>query len=94
GHGKNRVDPKPDEEPLAIALVRVRVVGCKDLRSDDSNGLSDPFVVASILNNGSYTTPVKKNTLNPVFPAKESTFDLPLYESVIGKMVVWLELVV
>ena len=40
GHGKNRVDPKPDEEPLA--LVRVRVVGCKDLRSGDSNGLSDP----------------------------------------------------
>lgn len=31
-----------------------------------------------------YTTPVVKRSLNPIFPAAQSTFDFPIYLSLAG----------
>ncbi|KAG2018560.1 phosphatidylserine decarboxylase, variant 4 [Coprinopsis cinerea AmutBmut pab1-1] len=62
------------------------------LLAADRGGTSDPFVVASILNNRNQT-PVAKKTLNPTYTPKDATFDFPLYLSLADKLGV-LELVV
>lgn len=42
GSGRNAFTPHPGEVP--IVLLRVRILGCKNLLSKDRNGLSDPYV--------------------------------------------------
>ena len=50
------------------------------------------FVVVSFARNRN-TTPVVKKTLNPVYVAKDATFDFPVYLSLAGRLGV-LELIV
>ncbi|KAJ7082389.1 phosphatidylserine decarboxylase-domain-containing protein [Mycena belliarum] len=88
--GHSTFTPRPGEQP--IVFLRVQVLGCTDLLAKDRNGFSDPFVVASLLHTRVHTATVKK-TLNPVFAAKDATWDLPIYLSVADKLGV-LELVV
>ncbi|KAF8624424.1 hypothetical protein AX17_007133 [Amanita inopinata Kibby_2008] len=83
GGGRNGFSAAPGETP--IVLLRLQVVSCTGLLPKDRNGLSDPFVVVSLLQS-KHSTPVIKRSLNPVFPAKESTFDFPIYLSVLERM--------
>ncbi|KAH9011257.1 C2 domain-containing protein, partial [Lactarius hengduanensis] len=80
-----------DETPLAI--LRVQVISCQDLEAKDRNGLSDPFVVVSLLGK-QFQTPVCKRTTNPVYEPSYATFDFPIYKSSVHKFgmlefVVW-----
>ncbi|KAI0364493.1 hypothetical protein BV20DRAFT_974427 [Pilatotrama ljubarskyi] len=86
----NAFAPLPGELP--IVLLRVQVLSCTNLLSKDRNGLSDPFVVVSILGNRQQT-PVSKRTVNPTFNPKDATFDFPIYLSLADKLGV-VELVV
>ena len=43
------------------------------------------FVVVSVLNN-KQQTPVSKRNVNPTYPAKEATFDFPIYLSLAEKL--------
>ncbi|TFK32508.1 phosphatidylserine decarboxylase-domain-containing protein [Crucibulum laeve] len=88
--GRNHFSPIAGEIPLVI--LRVQIIGCKDLLAKDRNGYSDPFVCASVLSTR-HQTPVSKKTTSPDFPPRESTFDFPLYLSLADKLGV-LELVV
>ncbi|KAF8629477.1 hypothetical protein AX15_003424 [Amanita polypyramis BW_CC] len=83
GSHRNAFTPVPGESPLVI--LRLQVIGCMGLLPKDRNGLSDPFVVVSLLH-AKCTTPTCKRTLNPVFPARESTFEFPIYMSVVERM--------
>ncbi|KAG8776582.1 hypothetical protein FRC12_000836 [Ceratobasidium sp. 428] len=88
---KAKIVPIEGETPAI--LLKVQIVGCKDLRAADSNGKSDPFVVLSFAGKRQQT-PVIKKTLYPEFPPKESTFTFPLYFSTIGslgplELIVW-----
>ncbi len=47
GSGRNKISPLSGELPLVI--LRVQVVGCKNLLSKDKNGFSDPYVFLSYL---------------------------------------------
>ncbi|XP_017783309.1 PREDICTED: protein unc-13 homolog D isoform X2 [Nicrophorus vespilloides] len=60
--------------------LNVEVIEAKDLRSKDSNGLSDPFVTLFLASNAQhrYTTSVKSATLNPTW---EEHFALPVSEN-------------
>jgi len=83
----------PIEGELLAVLLKIQIVGCKDLRAADSNGKSDPFVVISFAGKRQQT-PVVKKTLYPEFAPKESTFTFPLYFSSIGslgplELIVW-----
>ncbi|KAG8695475.1 hypothetical protein FRC08_007749, partial [Ceratobasidium sp. 394] len=71
---KSNPKPKvvPIEGELPAVLLKVQIVGCKDLRAADSNGKSDPFVVLSFAGKRQQT-PVVKKTLYPEFAPKEST---------------------
>ncbi|KAK7042929.1 phosphatidylserine decarboxylase [Paramarasmius palmivorus] len=88
--GANTLNPMPGEKP--IVMLRVQVVGCKDLLAKDRNGFSDPFVTVSLLNTR-HQTPAMKRTLNPVYASKDATFDFPIYLSLADNIAV-LELVV
>ncbi|ETW83451.1 hypothetical protein HETIRDRAFT_474586 [Heterobasidion irregulare TC 32-1] len=90
GSGRNAFSPIPGEAP--IVSLRVQVLGCSDLLAKDRNGLSDPFVVVSVLSNRQQT-PVLKRTTNPIYPAKDATFNFPIYLSLADKLGV-VELVV
>ncbi|EJD07089.1 uncharacterized protein FOMMEDRAFT_103160 [Fomitiporia mediterranea MF3/22] len=90
GGGRNNMNPMPGELP--IVLLRVQVIRCNNLLAKDKNGTSDPFVVVSLARNKN-STPVIKKTLNPVYVAKDATFDFPIYLSLVGRLGV-LELIV
>jgi phosphatidylserine decarboxylase len=84
-------EPIPGEVP--ITLLRVQIIGCKDLLAKDRNGSSDPFVVVTLLNTR-HQTPVSKRNVNPVYAEKEATFEFPIYLSLADRlgaieMVVW-----
>ncbi|GAW10495.1 phosphatidylserine decarboxylase [Lentinula edodes] len=84
--------PLEGESPLA--LLRVQVVACTDLLAKDRNGFSDPFATISLPPHPTrHSTPVSKRTLNPTFPAAQSTFDFPIYLSLADRLGV-LEVVV
>ncbi|EKM58743.1 uncharacterized protein PHACADRAFT_253246 [Phanerochaete carnosa HHB-10118-sp] len=89
--GRHTFSPLPGESPAVI--LRIRVLGCRDLLAKDKNGASDPFVVVSVLSN-KQQTPVAKRTLNPTYSAKDATFDFSLHLSLAEKLggielVVW-----
>ncbi|OBZ66242.1 Phosphatidylserine decarboxylase proenzyme 3 [Grifola frondosa] len=75
--------PFPGELPVVI--LRVQVLGCKNLLAKDRCGFSDPFVVVSLLGNRQQT-PVSKRTINPDYSAKDATFDFPIYLSLADKL--------
>ncbi|KAG6896379.1 hypothetical protein C0992_008699 [Termitomyces sp. T32_za158] len=68
----------PSEVPLV--LLRIQVLGCSALAARDRNGLSDPFVVVTVLGNR-HQTPVAKRTVSPVYAPREATWDFPIYLS-------------
>ncbi|KAH9173700.1 C2 domain-containing protein [Lactarius sanguifluus] len=68
-----------------VVVLRVQVLSCQDLAAKDSNGKSDPYVVVSLMGKQS-KTPVSKKNLNPVYKAKEATFDFPIYMSLVNKL--------
>ncbi|KAJ1307812.1 hypothetical protein OPQ81_001894 [Rhizoctonia solani] len=81
------------EGELPAVLLRIQIVGCKDLRSADSNGKSDPFVVVSFAGK-CMQTPVISKTLYPEWAPKDATFTFPLFLSTIGsqgsiELVIW-----
>ncbi|KAF4622347.1 hypothetical protein D9613_009567 [Agrocybe pediades] len=90
GSGRNDFTPRPGEPPVVI--FRLQVLGCMNLLAKDRGGTSDPFVVVSVLNKREHT-PVAKKTINPVYAAKDATFDFPIYLSLADKLGV-VELVV
>jgi phosphatidylserine decarboxylase len=83
-----------------VVMLRLQVLGCKDLLAKDRNGFSDPydllsfskhthhnecrFVVVSILNKR-FRTPAIKRTTQPIY-TKDATFDFPLYMSLADKL--------
>ncbi|KAJ3974207.1 C2 domain-containing protein [Lentinula raphanica] len=93
GSGRNMQNPIEGESPLV--LLRVQVVACTDLLAKDRNGFSDPFATVSLPPHPTrHTTPVSKRTLNPCFPASQSTFDFPIYLSLadhlgVLEVVIW-----
>jgi len=91
GSGRNTFSPLPGEVP--VVLLRVQVLGCKNLVAKDKNGFSDPFVVVSLLRDR-HQTPVVKRNLSPVYSSKDATFDFPIYLSLADRLgvvefVVW-----
>ncbi|KAJ3782369.1 phosphatidylserine decarboxylase-domain-containing protein [Lentinula aff. detonsa] len=92
GSGRNMQSPIEGESPLV--LLRVQVVACTDLLAKDRNGFSDPFATISLPPHPTrHSTPVSKRTLNPLFPAAQSTFDFPIYLSLADRLGV-LEIVI
>ncbi|KAH8978798.1 C2 domain-containing protein [Lactarius hatsudake] len=83
GRGTSSDSPNPGETPVVV--LRVQVLSCQDLEAKDSNGKSDPYVVVSLMGKQS-KTPVCKENLNPIYKAKEATFDFPLYMSLVNKL--------
>ncbi|KAH8983987.1 C2 domain-containing protein [Lactarius hatsudake] len=83
GRGTSSDSPNPGETPVVV--LRVQVLSCQDLEAKDSNGKSDPYVVVSLMGKQS-KTPVCKRNLNPVYEAKEATFDFPIYMSLVNKL--------
>ncbi|KAH9007461.1 C2 domain-containing protein [Lactarius deliciosus] len=81
-------DSFPGETPVVI--LRVQIFSCHNLGAKDRNGYSDPFVVVSFLGRQS-STPVCKRSLNPVYEAKDATFDFPIYVNKLSALefVVW-----
>ncbi|KAL1405276.1 phosphatidylserine decarboxylase [Vanrija albida] len=75
---------KPLEGEDPAAWLRVRVNSAEGLVVKDRNGSSDPFVSILLAPSTRYTTPVVKRSLNPIFPAAQSTFDFPIYLSLAG----------
>ncbi|KAL0066522.1 phosphatidylserine decarboxylase [Marasmius tenuissimus] len=71
-------------------VLRVQVVGCNNLLAKDSNGFSDPYVNVT-LGQTKFQTPVISRSLNPVYDTKDTTFDFPIDDGVIGALefVVW-----
>ncbi|KAJ7243915.1 phosphatidylserine decarboxylase-domain-containing protein [Mycena haematopus] len=88
--GRNAFTPRQGEQP--IVFLRVQVLGGNNLLAKDRNGLSDPFVVASLLHTR-HQTAVARKTVNPVYAPKDATWDFPIYLSVADKLGV-VELVV
>ncbi|KAL0953106.1 hypothetical protein HGRIS_004377 [Hohenbuehelia grisea] len=91
GSGRNAFAPMSGETPLVV--LRLQILGCKDLLAKDRNGFSDPFVVASVLSTR-HQTSVSKRTVNPTYAAKDATFDFPLYLSLaeklgVAELIVW-----
>ncbi|KAL7419358.1 phosphatidylserine decarboxylase [Cryptotrichosporon argae] len=74
--------PLEGEEPAA--WLRVRVVSAAGLIAKDRGNTSDPFISLTLPPSNRHSTPVIKRTLDPVFPAQQSTFDFPLYLSLAG----------
>ncbi|KAH7100949.1 C2 domain-containing protein [Auriculariales sp. MPI-PUGE-AT-0066] len=85
------VEPQPGEKPIAV--LRVQVIGCKELPAADMNGKSDPYVVL-IFARQRQKTPVISKTLTPVYDPKTATFDFPMYASVLEKVGSLVEVVV
>ncbi|KAI9439591.1 C2 domain-containing protein [Lactarius indigo] len=79
--GSKPRDSSSVEAPLVV--LRVQVLSCQNLKAKDRNGYSDPFVIVSILGKQS-STPVCKRNLNPVYDAKDATFDFPIHMSLLN----------
>ncbi|KAH9014405.1 C2 domain-containing protein [Lactarius hengduanensis] len=75
----------PNRGEAPVVVLRVQVLSCQDLVAKDSNGKIDPYVVVSLMGKQS-KTPVCKKNLNPVYKAKEATFDFPIYMSLVNKL--------
>ncbi|EPS93599.1 hypothetical protein FOMPIDRAFT_1055836 [Fomitopsis schrenkii] len=91
GSGRNTFSPAAGELP--VVLLRVQVRGCRDLVAKDKSGLSDPFVVVSLLRDRHHT-PVVKKTVNPAWALPDATFDFPIFLSLADRLgvvefVVW-----
>lgn len=96
GSGRNHYSPSPGEQP--VVFLRVQVIGCRGLArarngTQAKEGDLNPLVVISLLNNRHHT-PVLKRTPNPVYVAKDATFDFPIYLSLADRLgsvelVVW-----
>lgn len=91
--GRTRAKVTQLEGELPAVLLKIQIVGCKDLRAADSNGKSDPFVVVSFAGKR-LQTPVINKTLYPEWAAKDATFTFPLYLSTIGsqgsiELIIW-----
>ncbi|KAG0700175.1 phosphatidylserine decarboxylase-domain-containing protein [Suillus ampliporus] len=96
GSGRNHFSPSPGEQP--VVYLRVQVQGCRGLArarngSQTKEGDLNPLVVVSLLNNRHHT-PVLKRTPNPIYTAKDATFDFPIYISLADRLgsvelVVW-----
>ncbi|KAH9054982.1 C2 domain-containing protein [Lactarius vividus] len=73
-----------------VVILRVQIFSCHNLEAKDRNGYSDPFVVVSLLGEQS-STPVCKRSLNPVYEAKDATFDFPISMNKLSALefVVW-----
>ncbi|KAK0446101.1 phosphatidylserine decarboxylase-domain-containing protein [Armillaria borealis] len=83
GSGRNTLSPITGEDPIVI--LRLQILGCKDMLSKDRNGASDPFIVVSVLNSR-FQTPVAKKTLQPIYAPKDATFDFPIYLSLADRL--------
>ncbi|OCH86472.1 hypothetical protein OBBRIDRAFT_838129 [Obba rivulosa] len=83
GGGRNAFQPLPGETP--VVMLRVQILGCKNLFAKDKNGHNDPFVVVQLLRNR-YQTPVAKRTLNPDYHPRDATFDFPIHLSLADKL--------
>ncbi|CEL55676.1 phosphatidylserine decarboxylase [Rhizoctonia solani AG-1 IB] len=91
--GRTRSKVTQLEGELPAVLLRIQIVGCKDLRAADSNGKSDPFVVVSFAGKR-MQTPVIPKTLYPEWAPKDAIFTFPLYFSTIGsqgsiELIIW-----
>ncbi|KAG1727715.1 phosphatidylserine decarboxylase-domain-containing protein [Suillus lakei] len=96
GSGRNNYSPSPGEQP--VVYLRVQVIGCRGLArarngTQAKEGDLNPLVVVSLLNNRHHT-PVLKRTPNPIYAAKDATFDFPIYLSLADRLgsvelVVW-----
>ncbi|KDQ16140.1 hypothetical protein BOTBODRAFT_157427 [Botryobasidium botryosum FD-172 SS1] len=91
GSGRNVVHPLPNEKPVAI--LRVRILGCKNLTAADWNGKSDPYVSVTFARQ-KFKTPVISRNLNPIYQPKDATFDFPIYSSVVEKIGANIEVIV
>ncbi|KAH9054993.1 C2 domain-containing protein [Lactarius vividus] len=88
---RDTTSPYPGETPVVI--LRMRILSCRNLAVSDRNGSSDPYVIISGLGK-KFQTPVCERNLNPVYEAKDATFDFPIYKSLLHKLgtlefVVW-----
>ncbi|KAH7100945.1 hypothetical protein BKA62DRAFT_619360 [Auriculariales sp. MPI-PUGE-AT-0066] len=88
---RNVLEPAEDEKPVAV--LRIQIIGCKELRAADINGKSDPYVAVTVARQRQ-KTPVSPKTLAPTYDPKSATFDFPLYATVLQKVGSLLELVV
>ncbi|KZP07697.1 hypothetical protein FIBSPDRAFT_278982 [Athelia psychrophila] len=83
--------PIPGETPVAV--LRVQILGCKDLLAKGKDGSSDPFVVVSVLDTHCHTPVIKRDT-SPTYLPNTATFEFPLYLSLAHQLgsielVVW-----
>ncbi|PPQ86998.1 hypothetical protein CVT25_009532 [Psilocybe cyanescens] len=82
--GMGAFAPRAGESPVVV--LRMQVLGCKDLLGKDSGGRSsDPFVVISLLTHR-FHTPVQRRTTNPTYAPAMATFDFPLYLSLVERL--------
>ncbi|KAH8983817.1 C2 domain-containing protein [Lactarius hatsudake] len=81
------LEPVKPTRIFGVAVLRVQVLSCRDLVAKDSNDKSSPCLcgVVSLMGKQS-KTPVCKKNLDPVYKAKEATFDFPLYRSLVNKL--------
>ncbi|EIN06938.1 C2-domain-containing protein [Punctularia strigosozonata HHB-11173 SS5] len=83
--------PLPGEQPAM--LLRVQVMGCRDLAGKNGSASVDPYVTISVLGKR-HQTPVAKRNGSPLYVPKDATFDFPIYFSLADRlgvieMVVW-----
>ncbi|KAI0094118.1 hypothetical protein BDY19DRAFT_866833, partial [Irpex rosettiformis] len=64
GSGRSAYAPRPGEQPVVV--LRVQIVSCIDLLAKDKGGVSDPFVVVTVLLD-CFRTPALKKTVNPIW---------------------------
>ncbi|CAG7849378.1 Phosphatidylserine decarboxylase proenzyme 3 {ECO:0000303/PubMed:19286980} {ECO:0000255/HAMAP-Rule:MF_03209}; Contains: RecName: Full=Phosphatidylserine decarboxylase 3 beta chain {ECO:0000305}; Contains: RecName: Full=Phosphatidylserine decarboxylase 3 alpha chain {ECO:0000305} [Serendipita indica DSM 11827] len=83
--------PAPGEQPVFI--LKVQIVGCNGLPGVDRSGKSDPYVTVRLLQK-QFQTPAITANLDPEFPAAQSTFEFPVFASLIEalgalELIVW-----
>eukprot|EP00756_Hemistasia_phaeocysticola_P061405 Hpha_TRINITY_DN4886_c0_g1::TRINITY_DN4886_c0_g1_i1::g.20222::m.20222 len=72
------VDPSSHTYPLPEGILRLRCVKALGLRSADLGGKSDPYVQINV-GVQCQRTPVKNNTLNPIWEKDASTMDFVVF---------------
>ncbi|KAI0085322.1 hypothetical protein BDY19DRAFT_865355, partial [Irpex rosettiformis] len=83
GSGRSAYAPRPGELPDIV--LRVQIVSCIDLLAKDKGGVSDPFIIVTVLRDRFCTSALKK-TVNPVWSPQDATFDFQLYHSLADKL--------